>query len=449
MNTNVKNADMILDQVDVIKLDISIWTSSKKLRPEDLVLADGSKLPPEDLASLGTKKTINPEKLKEFNRIKKEAERICLTSGTRFIGGFANPRVEIPCITKELDALSVKFYKERDLFLASYTADTEAWIRAHPEFGEAIRRAIEPVGTVKAKLRFDYVVFRVSKPEQAESLDRRALSMSEQLFKEIAQDASQIIDRAFLGKDSVSVRALNGFRKIRDKLDSLGFLDHRCMPVVDEIDSVLKLLPDKGPYNGIVFNNLFKLGMLLSDADKIQRYGSGLLAPIDVDFEDESDEEIDALFAQDVNSEIIEEETVVLPIDVTNVAPADIDASTVDVNSDVQPEILSKADEDDFDDLPGLDDFFAKYNSTVDVATTDIKVIPSDVSAPVVETAAVNVEATLDTVSSAVEMTVVNVSAGIESIFADDDLPESCELVIPKKPPQAVKVQESTTDFWF
>jgi hypothetical protein len=47
------NAEMILDQVDVVKLDINLWTSSKKLRAEDLVLADGSRLPPEDLASLG------------------------------------------------------------------------------------------------------------------------------------------------------------------------------------------------------------------------------------------------------------------------------------------------------------------------------------------------------------------------------------------------------------
>ena len=102
----MSNAEMILDQVDVVKLDINLWTSSKKLRAEDLVLADGSRLPPEDLASLGTKKTINPDKLKEFNRIKKEAERICLESGTRFIGGFANPRTEIPRITQQLDALS-------------------------------------------------------------------------------------------------------------------------------------------------------------------------------------------------------------------------------------------------------------------------------------------------------------------------------------------------------
>ena len=159
------NAEMILDQIDVVKLDINLWTSSKKLKPEDLVLADGSKLPPEELAYLGTKKTVDPEKLKEFNRIKKEAERICLQSGTRFIGGFANPRDQIPWITQELDELSKLFYQAKSQFLASYHQDTEDWIARHNEFGDAIRRAIEPVDSVADKLRFDYVVFRVMPPQ--------------------------------------------------------------------------------------------------------------------------------------------------------------------------------------------------------------------------------------------------------------------------------------------
>jgi hypothetical protein len=99
-------AEFMLDQLQVVKLNIRLWTSSKKLRPEDLKLADGTVLPPDTLASLGTKKTVDPKQLLEFTRIKKEAERICLEAGTRFIGGFANPADEIPRIVNELDALS-------------------------------------------------------------------------------------------------------------------------------------------------------------------------------------------------------------------------------------------------------------------------------------------------------------------------------------------------------
>ena len=431
------NAEMILDQVDVVKLDISIWTSSKKLRTEDLILADGSRLPPEDLASLGTKKTINPDKLKEFNRIKKEAERICLESGTRFIGGFANPRTEISRITQELDALSKKFYQERDLFLASYTADTEEWIRCHAEFGDAIRRAIEPVGTVAAKLRFDYVVFRVSKPEQEESLERRALTMSEQLFREISQDANQIIDRSFVGKDSVTVRALNGFRRIRDKLDSLGFLDHRCMPVVDEIDSVLDLLPKSGPYNGVVFHSLFRLGLLLSDPEKIKRHGSGLLQPdtvIDSDIELEDD--LDGQLIPDSDSTLVDEDIDQQPV-------LEITTDTEDNDLGEQPEVQVQI-ESDVDDLPGFDAFLAKYDSSKEDTVTQEPLetaepfVPSDALLGLVENVLGSlVQVTAKAFTQVADVTPVESSSEDDrEDIDDDDLVESEETA-------------ESTDFWF
>ncbi|POZ50623.1 DUF3150 domain-containing protein [Methylovulum psychrotolerans] len=271
-------AEFMLDQLQVVKLTIRLWTSSKKLRPEDLKLADGTVLPPDTLASLGTKKTIDPKQLLEFTRIKKEAERICLEAGTRFIGGFANPSEEIPRIVNELDALSRLFDQEKQRFLNVYSESTEHWINQHPDFADAIRNAIEPAASVARKLVFDYMVFRVSKPqgELGDSLNRHTLSLSDQLFREIAQDAKELIDRSFVGKDSVTGRVLNAFRRMRDKLDSLGFLDYRCFPIVDEIDRVLASIPKSGPYNGSAYHALFALGLLLSDPDKVKAHGGGL-----------------------------------------------------------------------------------------------------------------------------------------------------------------------------
>ena len=84
-------ANIILERVVLVKVEANIYGARKKLKKEDLVLADGSKLPPEDLASLGSKRLLDPEQLTVFNRLKKEAERICLRVGTRFLGGFAIP----------------------------------------------------------------------------------------------------------------------------------------------------------------------------------------------------------------------------------------------------------------------------------------------------------------------------------------------------------------------
>ena len=433
------NAEMILDQIDVVKLDINLWTSSKKLRPEDLVLADGSKLPPEDLAYLGTKKTVDPDKLKEFNRIKKEAERICLHSGTRFLGGFANRRDEIPRITQELDALSKTFYEARDQFLSTYNQDVEEWIARHADFGDAIRRAIESVDSVASKLRFDYVVFRVTVPQPdiaspeatpaVDSLSRRTNSMSDQLFHEIAQDASQLIDRSFVGKDTVTGRSLNAFRRMRDKLDSLGFLDHRCMPVVDKIDAVLGALPKDGPYNGVAFNSLFTLGMLLSDPDKIKRHGSGLLqlgslTPVDEEIDDIADDQI-VLAASDSTQPVVESVVV------------------SEVNESIeggQPEVQSQADDDD---LADFDAFMANYKPDQDVfdsapsAPVTVQIDTVDVfEAP---EATGFMESVKETVNAAVQ-SVSTVPAKSVKDELNDDADES---------EHEEQVAAATGDFWF
>jgi hypothetical protein len=430
----MKNAEMILDQIDVVKLDINLWTSSKKLRAEDLLLAVGSKLPPEDLASLGVKKTIDPDKLKEFNRIKKEAERICLQSGTRFIGGFANPRTEIPRITQELDALSRKFYEERDQFLASYTADTEEWISRHAEFGDAIRRAIEPAESVASKLRFDYVVFRVTKSDSAQqdnSLDRRTHSMSEQLFREIAQEASQVIDRSFVGKDSVTGRVLNAFRRIRDKLDSLGFLDHRCMPVVDKIDQVLGALPKQGPYNGIAFNSLFTLGLLLSDPDKIKRHGSGLLM-LDslVTDPEETDDVADDQIVPATDSNIVD-------IKETQQPEPEIVVIAEDNEMGQQPEAES---ESDIDDLPGFDDFLSKYDASKEESVGQVAVQATPESSVRTDAVSGFMEDILETVKTAATQT--SASVPVESV--KDELDDHADDESESEDQSA-----TATDFWF
>ena len=78
----------ILSKLVVVSLSISLWTGRKKLSPEDLGL-DFSKLPPEKLATLGSKKICDPEKLAVFSALKRRAERQCEAVGVRFLGGYA------------------------------------------------------------------------------------------------------------------------------------------------------------------------------------------------------------------------------------------------------------------------------------------------------------------------------------------------------------------------
>jgi hypothetical protein len=287
----------ILDRLVVVKIDATLWGGRKKLRKEDLILADGSVLPPEDLASLGSKRIADPKELAVFHRLKKEAERICLKVGTRFLGGFAIPEGALKSVQTELERIAAGFGFARDDFLARYDQTIDDWVARHPAFAPAIRRAVDPVTVVAANLRFDYVVFRVSAPERAvldgdetlaatsevnQPLERRIGSLSETLFREIAQDARDLVDSSLLGRPTVTRKALSPLKRMREKLDGLAFLDHRVQPVVETLTDLLGRVPKSGPLEGAYLGEVLATALLLSDPDKIRRHGEGLLSVADL-----------------------------------------------------------------------------------------------------------------------------------------------------------------------
>ena len=280
-------ANIMLERVVLVKVEATIYGARKKLNKEDLVLADGSKLPPEDLASLGSKRLLDPDRLTVFNRLKKEAERICLRVGTRFLGGFAIPNESAAGITAELERIAQDFAVAKTDFLAGYNAAVTDWVVRHPEFAGIIEQAVDSVEFVSTRLSFDYLVVTVGLPEALPPADVARLetkigSMSEQIFYEIAVEANQFIEQSLLGKDQITRSALRPIRRMRDKLDGLGFLDYRVAPVVNTIDDLLAKIPDKGAIAGGILQEILATALLLADPVKTRRHGEGLLAAQDV-----------------------------------------------------------------------------------------------------------------------------------------------------------------------
>ncbi len=268
-----------LEKLVICHIDCSIWSGRKKLRPEDLRLPNGSALPPKDVASLGSKKICDPEALAQFERLKKEAHRLCEQVGVRFLGGYAIPEERIDPIIKELERISIAFGQTKTDFLSRYDQVTHDWIARHPNFAEAIRRAITPVGDVAHRLGFDFAVYRMQPADQSGRLDDKVKGIGERLFYEVARDANELFERSIANKGQISQRALNPLRRLRDKLDGLAFLDYRVQPMVNALDQVLAKTPKSGPVIGALYHELLALIVILSDPNKIKLHGMGQLKP--------------------------------------------------------------------------------------------------------------------------------------------------------------------------
>ena len=299
----MKTAQFILEQMVLVKVEANIYGARKKLKKEDLMLADGTKLPPEDLASLGSKRLLDPDKLSVFNRLKKEAERICLRIGTRFLGGYAIPGDSATDIIAELERIALDFTAAKMEFLAGYDAAVSDWVVRHPEFADIIEKAVDSVEFVSTRLSFDYLMVTVGLPAALPTADIVRLetkigSLSEQMFYEIAVDAHLFIEQSLIGKDQVTRNALRPIKRMRDKLDGLGFLDYRVEPVVSTIDDLLSRIPSKGAIEGSILQEIFATAMLLADPIKTRQHGQGLLAAQGMskaDVVDADDDEMDEI----------------------------------------------------------------------------------------------------------------------------------------------------------
>jgi len=187
----------ILSEVIIIMLNISLWSGKKKLRPEDLAAngIDVGKLPPQALASLGTKRIISPDALSAFTNLKREAERICLAKGVRFLGGYAIPKDSVDSLIEELKDIKERFAAEKITFLSEYDKKVADWIAENPpEWAPVIRAAVESSATIAERTSFNFAPVAMDTPdgmEENEGLQEETFGMMGQLYHEVRVAAKQ------------------------------------------------------------------------------------------------------------------------------------------------------------------------------------------------------------------------------------------------------------------
>ena len=132
-----------------MNLDITLWSARKKMTPEDL---GGAELPPEDLASLGSKRVADPESLRIFSTLKSLAFTFLDRHGVRFMFGWAIPEEKARDIVAELISIRDEFRAAKEDFLAAYDTSLEAWIAKHQEWASIIRNSVVSSEYVRARL---------------------------------------------------------------------------------------------------------------------------------------------------------------------------------------------------------------------------------------------------------------------------------------------------------
>ncbi len=122
-----------------------------------------------------------------------------------------------------------------------------------------IQASIDSVATVDKALQFGFTPVSIQPPKEmpdSESLEEQAQGLYGQLCHEIRTMARTAFDASYVGKQSVTRKALRPINAIREKLVALAFLDQQIPPVIHSIDDTLNQLPLSGPLEGPYLNLL-------------------------------------------------------------------------------------------------------------------------------------------------------------------------------------------------
>ena len=259
-----KTEPTVLKSILAVNLDVNIWSARRKLQPGDFV---HSELPPEKLASLGSKRICNPSDLKVFSTLKARAVNVLDKSGVRFLGGWAIPEAKAAEIVNGLDLIAEEFKLAKDKFMKNYDQAVQNWIKENPGWEKIIATSVVNADYVASRIAFNWQVFKVVNPTGRKKalletgLQSEVSNLGGTLFDEIARIAQEAFKRSFSGKSMVTRKALSPLKGIQQKLSDLSFIEPKVAPVVSLIENAIARIPGRGAIQG---PDLFMLQGLLT-----------------------------------------------------------------------------------------------------------------------------------------------------------------------------------------
>ena len=268
----------VLDSLLALHLEVNIWTARKKLSPEDFA---GATLPPEDLASLGSKRVCDPEALRVFGTLKARAVSLLDRHGVRFLGGWAIPESQADAIVTELEQILQDFNTAKEDFLSRYDESVRDWIAKHAGWEQIIADSTVSADYVRSRMGFLWRLYRIVPPDPAdpvmEGLKDEVASLGQTLFGEVSKAATEAWHKCFAGKTEITRKALSPLRTIHQKLSGLSFVEPRVSPVADLIHTAFEHLPKRGRIDGANLLMLQGLVSLLRDTDALIEHGQKIM----------------------------------------------------------------------------------------------------------------------------------------------------------------------------
>jgi len=235
--------ETITQETAVVVTQISIWTGTKKMKKEELG-DTASKLPPDQLASLGTKRLVDPDHLTPIEATRKSIDRYMRSLGTRFLSGWLVKNDKLPDVLQVLEEKRVAFETCVETFLNLYDDNARRWREAFPEWERLLE--IEPVEMLRKKFKFSWQIVKIA-PTGDQNLDKGLVEAAEDLpkkvFNELSKKARDIWQESFKGRAEVTTQTVEGIRRLTGRMRELSYLNPELGPLLEGLEKAVALIP--------------------------------------------------------------------------------------------------------------------------------------------------------------------------------------------------------------
>lgn len=284
-------ADLILVQLDIRGSDLE----AKLDRDTDL---KGVKMPPKSVVSAGVKRFADPQLKRPFDRIAKQAERICREAGIPVLSGWAVPQEQANTIHAELKALREEYLREADVLASNWDQHCSDWETKteHVEMIDMLRRRRPDAANIRGRYRFAHTMFRIQgavddvNDPLNEGVIRQEGAIVDVLLEDLANNAGRLLKKSFEGKDQVTRRVIQPVAAMADKLRSFSMVDPLVYPIAESIAGVIASLPTTGNLSKTETAAIRGLLDMLTSPQKVREHGYAVLTRSDAVEDADEDE---------------------------------------------------------------------------------------------------------------------------------------------------------------
>lgn len=224
----------------LVTMDIHAWSATCRLTRDDLPA--GVTLPPEELATLGSKRLFDPVQLRVFDKLKTRATRAIDKVGIRFMPSawFVDMK-HWPELEFKLAEIRSLWDAALDEFCASYDDGCRAWLQQFPQWADILRNAMPDVGNVRRRYIFRHVAMQVQ-PANDDAVDA-VNGLSDAATEDMLRTANEVWRIVFEDRTKrMTQRTLSPVKDLSNKLHAMTFACPSCGVIAGILDEMTSKL---------------------------------------------------------------------------------------------------------------------------------------------------------------------------------------------------------------